>query len=47
MLYYAGSNFVVSRSCFRVKNFSIFLVAKLETFPKIISNELSDCIPNI
>ena len=24
-----------------------FLVAKLESFPKLISNEVSDCIPNI
>ena len=24
-----------------------FLVAKLETFPQLISNEVSDCIPNI
>ena len=24
-----------------------FLVAKLESFPQLITNELSDCIPNI
>ena len=43
MLYDAGSNFMVSRSLIRVKD----LVAKLEIFPQLISNEVSDCIPNI
>ena len=24
-----------------------FLIAKLESFPQLLSNEISDCIPNI
>ena len=45
MLSYAGSNIVVFRSCFR--GTPPFLVATLEIFPQLNSNEFSDCIPNI
>ena len=38
MFYYAGSNIVVSKSYFHVKNSPNFLVAKLENFPQLISN---------
>ena len=35
------------RSCFQAENAPHFSVEKLKSFPHLINNEISDCIPNI